>query len=137
MYNGSMKKFLIIDTFNFFHRAYYALPASLTTPDGTQVNAVYGVASMLLSIFDLISPDYVVAALESKEKVNRKKQFEDYKAHRKPMDEELTLQIPLLFELPSRYRAIAHRENVPQLTNHHSSKPPPVHISKSWQPANS
>jgi len=77
-----MKKFLIIDTFNFFHRAYYALPASLTTPDGTQVNAVYGVASMLLNIFDLISPDYVVAALESKEKVERKKKFEGYKAHR-------------------------------------------------------
>jgi len=94
-----MKKFLIIDTFNFFHRAYYALPPSLTTPDGTQVNAVYGVASMLLSIFDLISPDYVVAALESKEKVNRKKQFEEYKAHRKPMDDELKSQIPLLFEL--------------------------------------
>jgi len=99
LYTGSMKKFLIIDTFNFFHRAYYALPPSLTTPDGTQVNAVYGVASMLLSIFDLISPDYVVAALESKEKVNRKKQFEEYKAHRKPMDDELKSQIPLLFEL--------------------------------------
>ena len=94
-----MKKFLIIDTFNFFHRAYYALPASLTTPDGTQVNAVYGVASMLLNIFDLISPDYVVAALESKEKVERKKKFEGYKAHRKPMDEALKDQIPLLFDL--------------------------------------
>jgi len=94
-----MKKFLIIDTFNFFHRAYHALPAALTTPDGTQVNAIYGVASMLLSIFDSVSPDYVVAALESKEKVNRKKQFEDYKAQRKPMDEELRAQIPLLFEL--------------------------------------
>ncbi len=94
-----MKKFLIIDTFNFFHRAYYALPPTLTGPDGTQINAVYGVASMLLSIFDLISPDYAVAALESKEKVERKKQFEDYKAHRKPMDDELKEQIPLLWEL--------------------------------------
>ena len=94
-----MKKFLIIDTFNFFHRAYHALPATLTTPEGIQVNAIYGVASMLLNIFDSVSPDYVVAALESKEKINRKKQFEEYKAQRKPMDEELKSQIPLLFEL--------------------------------------
>ncbi|MBD3365850.1 hypothetical protein GF360_00735 [candidate division WWE3 bacterium] len=94
-----MKKFLIIDTFNFFHRAYYALPPTLTDSKDRQVNAIYGTASMLLSIFDLISPDYAVAALESKEKVERKKQFEDYKAHRKPMDEELKAQIPLLFEL--------------------------------------
>ncbi len=94
-----MKKFLIIDTFNFFHRAYYALPPSLTNSEGVQVNAIYGTASMLLSIFDLISPDYAVAALESKEEVERKKQFEEYKAHRKPMDEELKSQIPLLWEL--------------------------------------
>lgn len=94
-----MKKFLIIDTFNFFHRAYYALPPTLTDSEGTQINAVYGVASMLLSIFDLITPDYAVAALESKEKIERKKQYEEYKAHRKPMDEELKSQIPLLWQL--------------------------------------
>lgn len=94
-----MPKLLIIDTFNFFHRAYHALPLSLTSPDGIPVNAVYGVASMLINIFDLLKPDYVVAALESVEKTERKKQFDAYKAHRKPMEEELKTQIPVLFEV--------------------------------------
>ena len=94
-----MKKLLIIDTFNFFYRAYHALPVSLTDSTGTPVNAVYGVSSMLINIFALIKPDYVIAALESVEKTERKKQFEDYKAHRKPMDEELKVQIPILFEV--------------------------------------
>ncbi len=94
-----MKKLLIIDTFNFFYRAYHALPVSLTSPEGTPVNAVYGVASMLINIFELIHPDYVVAALESVEPTKRKEQFDDYKAHRKPMDEELKVQIPILFEV--------------------------------------
>ncbi len=94
-----MSKLLIIDTFNFFYRAYHALPVSLTSPEGTPVNAVYGVASMLINIFDLIKPDYVVAALESVEPTERKKQYDDYKAHRKPMDDGLKVQIPILFEV--------------------------------------
>jgi DNA polymerase-1 len=94
-----MPKLLILDTFNFFHRAYHALPLSLTAPNGTPVNAVYGVASMLINIFNLIKPDCVVAALESIEKTERKKQFDDYKAHRKPMEEELRTQISILLEV--------------------------------------
>ncbi|MBP8960815.1 hypothetical protein KBG31_01160 [Patescibacteria group bacterium] len=94
-----MQKLLIIDTFNFFYRAYHALPVSLTSPEGTPVNAVYGVSSMLINIFDLIKPNFVVAALESIEPTKRKEQFEDYKAQRKPMDEELKVQIPILFEV--------------------------------------
>ncbi len=95
----SQKRLLIIDTFNFFHRAYHALPTSLTSPDGASVNAVYGVASMLLNLFDLIKPTFVVAALESEEKTQRKIQYSDYKAQRKPLEEALKSQIPSLLEI--------------------------------------
>lgn len=95
----SQKRLLIVDTFNFFHRAYHALPVSLTTPDGVPVNAVYGVASMLLNLFELVKPTFVVAALESEEKTQRKIQYADYKAQRKPLEETLKSQIPSLLEI--------------------------------------
>ncbi|MCA9346950.1 DNA polymerase I, partial [Candidatus Saccharibacteria bacterium] len=89
----------LIDTFNFLFRAYYALPKTLTDSDGNPTNAVYGVTSMLLTVFDALKPDYVIAALESKSPIERSDHFEDYKANRKPMDEDLKVQIPSVFEV--------------------------------------
>ncbi|OGC45284.1 hypothetical protein A2V49_01685 [candidate division WWE3 bacterium RBG_19FT_COMBO_34_6] len=94
-----MKKLLLIDTFNFLHRAYHALPITLTNSQGEPTNAVYGVASMLLSVTDLIKPDYTVAALDDIAPTFRVEEFTGYKAHRKPMEEELSSQIPKMFEI--------------------------------------
>lgn len=89
-----MKKFLLIDTFNFLHRAYHALPKTFKDSDGNPTNAVYGVTSMILNIFETLEPDYVVAAIDGEDsKTLRAQEFEDYKAHRKPMDADLRIQI--------------------------------------------
>lgn len=89
-----MEKLLLIDTFNFLHRAYHALPKTFTDSEGNPTNAIYGVTSMLLNIFDSIQPDYVVAAVDGEDsKTLRTQEFEAYKAHRKPMDPELKAQI--------------------------------------------
>lgn len=90
----SKKKLLIIDTFNFLHRAYHALPKTFKDQNGNPTNAIYGVTSMLINIFDSLQPDYAVAAVDGKdEETFRAKAFEQYKAHRKPMDAELAVQI--------------------------------------------
>ncbi len=94
-----MKKFLLIDTFNFLHRAYHALPPTLTDSTGTPTNAVYGVTSMLISVFDAIRPDYVVAANDGEKPTFRVEDFTGYKAHRKPMENDLAVQIPKVFEV--------------------------------------
>lgn len=94
-----MKKFLLIDTFNFLHRAYHALPQTLTDTEGNPVNAIYGVTSMLISVFDAVKPDYVVAALDGKKPTFRVEEFTGYKAHRRPMEEGLSAQIPKAFEV--------------------------------------
>mgnify|MGYP001274373142 CR=1 FL=1 len=94
-----MKKLLLIDTFNFLHRAYHALPKSFKDANGEPTNAVYGVSSMLINIFDLIKPDYVIAALDSQKPTFRVESFTAYKAHRKEMDTELAVQIPKIFEI--------------------------------------
>jgi DNA polymerase-1 len=93
------KKLLIIDTFNFLHRAYHAIPKTFTDGQGNPTNAIYGVTSMLVSTFDQIKPDYVVCAVESKVPLLRQAELASYKAHRKPMDENLAVQIPGVFEI--------------------------------------
>ncbi|MCX6783795.1 MAG: hypothetical protein NT141_01865 [candidate division WWE3 bacterium] len=90
-----MSTLLILDTFNFLHRAFHAIPATLTNSDGEPINAVYGVASMLLTIIADQQPTYLVAAMESKEKeIIRASQFVGYKATRPEMDSGLRNQIP-------------------------------------------
>ncbi len=89
-----MKKILIIDTFNFLHRAYHALPKTLTNKAGEPTNAIYGVTSMLISVFDQLKPDCVMAALDGGKPTFRLEQFTGYKAHRRPMEDGLSSQIP-------------------------------------------
>lgn len=94
-----MKKLLLIDTFNFLHRAYHALPKTLTDSEGNPNNAVYGVTSMLISVFNQIEPNYAVAAMDSEEPTFRVEDFTGYKAHRKPMEDDLSQQIPRVIEI--------------------------------------
>lgn len=94
-----MKKLLIIDTFNFLHRAYHAIPKNFSDSEGNPTNAIYGVTSMLVSTFEQLRPDYAICAVESKEPLLRSTEFEAYKAQRKPMGEDLVVQIPKVFEI--------------------------------------
>ena len=94
-----MNKFLLLDTFNFLHRAYHALPKTFRDSSGEPTNAVYGVTSMLINVLDQIKPSYVVAAMDSIEPTFRLEDFTGYKAHRKPMEEDLSSQIPKVIEV--------------------------------------
>ncbi len=94
-----MKKLLLIDTFNFLHRAYHALPKTFTDSEGSPTNAIYGVTSMLINIFDQLKPDYVVAAVDERAPTLRHEDFTGYKAHRRPMEDDLSSQIPKVFEI--------------------------------------
>jgi len=94
-----MRKLVLIDTFNFLHRAYHALPKTLTNSEGEPTNAVYGVTSMLINVFEQLKPDYVVAAFDDAAPTFRVEDFNAYKAHRKPMENDLTSQIPKVVEV--------------------------------------
>jgi len=93
-----MKKVVIVDTFNFLHRAFHAIPRSFRAPDNTPTNAVYGVTSMIISLIKETNPDCLIAALDSQKPTFRSEEFSNYKAQRKEMDEELKIQIPLVFK---------------------------------------
>lgn len=93
------KTFLIIDTFNFMHRAYHALPKTFTDSFGNPTNVVYGLSSMLINIFDTLKPDYALAALDSEKPTFRSEDFTAYKAHRKPLETDFASQIFPSFEI--------------------------------------
>ena len=85
---------VVIDGKSVLYRAYYAM-GDLTTPDGRPTGATYGFARMGLDILKRFSPDYVAVAWD-KSGTNiryRQKLYEEYKANRKPMPDELREQI--------------------------------------------
>ncbi len=94
-----MKKLLLIDTFNFIHRAYNALPKTFTDKSGNPTNAVYGVSSMLINILEQVQPNYVIAAIDDEVPTFRVSDFTGYKAQRKPPEEAFTSQIDKVYEV--------------------------------------
>jgi DNA polymerase-1 len=53
---------------------------------------------MIISIINELKPDYMIAALDSQKPTFRSEEFSNYKAQRKEMDEELRVQIPIVFD---------------------------------------
>lgn len=97
---GRRRKIIVlVDGNALIHRGYYALPETMRTRDGRQVNAVFGFASVLLNMLALVEPQYVVCSFDLPGKTFRHKQFEEYKAQRTKAPDELYEQIPLVKEL--------------------------------------
>lgn len=95
----SKNRFLAIDANAIVHRAFHAYPSTLQTTDGIQVNAVYGFTVMLLSALKLFDPKYVLCAFDTSKPTFRHIEFVDYKATRKPTDQSLIAQFPLVEEV--------------------------------------
>ncbi|MBU2614433.1 MAG: DNA polymerase I [Elusimicrobia bacterium] len=93
----SMKRFYIIDGNSYLHRAYHALPP-LTTSKGEQINAVYGFLKMVFKLIKDFTPDYLLICFDFPAPTFRHKEFLEYKAHRKEMDDSLKNQIPIAKE---------------------------------------
>ncbi len=101
-----MKKLVLIDGNALLYRAFHAYPP-FTTPKGELVGAVYGFTTLLLSVIEKLSPTHAVVAWDVKAPTFRKKEFDDYKAHRAPMDESLVSQI-------DRTKEVVESFNIPQ-----------------------
>ena len=88
-------KILALDGNSLINRAFYGIRI-LSTKDGTFTNAIYGFMNILLKLIDTNSPDLIVAAFDLKAPTFRHKMYADYKAGRKPMPDELRMQIPIM-----------------------------------------
>ena len=95
-----MKKLLLLDGNSMLFRAYYATLYThrMTTSNGIPTNAVYGFVMMLNKAIDIIEPDKILVAWDAGKPTFRHKQFAAYKGTRKPLDEELIVQFPIVRE---------------------------------------
>ncbi len=92
-----MKTLTIIDTFGFFFRQYYALPY-LKSKNGFPTGLLTGFINFIASINKEHGTDYLLFALDSKEKTKRKELDQNYKANRKAPPEDLLTQLPVAIE---------------------------------------
>ena len=95
-----MDKLVLIDGNSLLNRAYYATPV-FTTKAGVPTNGIFGFVKLLLKIIDDKKPSYLAVAFDLHAPTFRHKLYADYKAGRKPMPEELAVQVPVLKELLS------------------------------------
>ena len=93
-----MEKIILIDGNSIVNRAYFGLP-DLTTSKGQHTNGIKGFISILLKLIDEEKPDYAAIAFDLPEPTFRHLKFKDYKAQRKPAEEALISQFPILENL--------------------------------------
>ncbi len=91
-------KLMILDGNSIVNRTYYGI-RMLNAPDGTPTNGIYGFLTVLRKLIDEEKPQAVCVAFDLKAPTFRHQQFENYKAQRKPMPEDLAVQIPILKEM--------------------------------------
>lgn len=89
------KKLYLIDGNSILYRSYYAIKR-LSTSKGFPTNAIYGFLNTLRKIKEKEKPYYLGVVFDAKGPTIRHKAFKEYKAHRKPMPEDLTQQIPVV-----------------------------------------
>jgi DNA polymerase-1 len=85
----------LVDGNSYIYRAYHAI-RHLSNSKGFRTNAVFGFTKMLLKLFDDRNPEYVAVALDSKGPTFRHKMYDQYKATRPPMPDDLVEQLPYI-----------------------------------------
>ena len=93
-----MEKLVLIDGNSLLNRAFYATPV-FTTKDGKPTNGVFGFIKLLLKIISDKAATHVAVAFDVHAPTFRHKMYDEYKAGRKPMPEDLAAQFPVLKEV--------------------------------------
>ncbi|HTV96904.1 MAG TPA: DNA polymerase I [Steroidobacteraceae bacterium] len=90
------RKLLLVDGSSYLYRAFHALPP-LSSSKGEPTGAVLGVLNMLNKLVKEESPDRVAVVFDAPGRTFRDELFDQYKAHRTPMPDDLRSQLePLL-----------------------------------------
>ena len=91
-------KLILVDGSSFLFRAFHAVPP-LNNAEGLPTNAIYGVSNMLRKLINDYDTPYFAVVFDAPGKTFRHELYEQYKAHRPPMPEDLRVQIQPLHEL--------------------------------------
>ena len=83
---------MAVDAPSLLYRAFFALPKSITDPDGHPVNALLGTTNLLLQAIETFAPRAVVLCFGAEAAAYRKELYEPYHADRPPVPDELEHQ---------------------------------------------
>ncbi|MGM0982529.1 MAG: DNA polymerase I [Pseudomonadota bacterium] len=88
---------VLVDGSSYLYRAFHALPP-LTTSDGQPTGAIKGVLNMLKRLIKDYPDSPMAVVFDAPGKTFRDELFEQYKAHRPPMPEDLRSQVQPLHD---------------------------------------
>ena len=91
-------KIVLIDGHSILNRAFYGLP-DLTNAEGLHTNAIYGFLTIMFKLLEEEKPEYLTVAFDVHAPTFRHKMYAEYKGTRKPMADELRLQVPVIKEV--------------------------------------
>jgi DNA polymerase-1 len=91
------RKLILVDGSGYLYRAFHALPP-LTNSRGEPTGAVLGVLNMLNKMIKEEAPDRIAVVFDAPGRTFRDDLFDQYKAHRAPMPDDLRSQIQPLYD---------------------------------------
>src|SRR5256886_6324105 len=97
--NTTRKKLVLIDGHAIIHRAFHAVPETLTTSKGENVNTTFGFTSMLIKALLEEKPDYIAMTFDRPSPTFRHEQFTAYKAHRPALPDNMKPQFGRIREV--------------------------------------
>jgi DNA polymerase I len=103
LYNGLMKKLVLVDGNAIVHRAFHALPP-LHKKDGKLTNAVYGFFAMVLKIVSDLNPDGLIVCFDRAAPTFRKQMYAGYQATRPKMDDGLSFQFEVIRDVLNKIK---------------------------------
>jgi DNA polymerase-1 len=89
---------VLIDAHSLIFQVFHAIPA-MTSPAGMPTNALFGFTKDILSLRTDQKPEILLAVFDHPGPTFRDRLYTEYKAHRAPMPDDLTPQIPLIREM--------------------------------------
>lgn len=97
---GNDKKLFLLDAFALIYRAYFAFSNNhRINSKGLNTSAIFGFTNTLLEVIKKEKPTHMAVVFDTAEPTHRHTEFEDYKAHREEMPEDLARSIPYVIKL--------------------------------------
>jgi DNA polymerase-1 len=93
------QRLFLVDAMAHVYRAFYAPMVRMNAPDGTPTKVPFLFANILRRLIKDYHPDYIGIVFDTSKPTFRDKLFESYKAHRPPMPDEMSVQLPFVRRL--------------------------------------
>ena len=93
----------LIDGHSYFYRAFHAIK-NLSNSKGVPTNAIFGFTNMLFKLLREKKPDAIAIVLDSPMPTERHRIYEEYKAQRPEMPDDLISQIPHMKKIVEAFR---------------------------------